>query len=218
MTQQAFGTDDDQRFAKRPDHLPAQQVEHLCRCRRNADLHVVVRAQLQVTLDPRGRVFRSLALVAMRQHQRQSADPAPLDLAGGDELVDHHLRTVAEVPELGFPDHQFVRFRRRISVFETEHRFLRQYRIDYHEVRLVVADVLQRNISSGIPALAVLVMPYRVTMEEGAAATVLSRQAHCETVLEQRSISQVLGHAPVERQCACRHGAAIGDDFFDTGM
>jgi hypothetical protein len=43
-----------------PDHLPAQQVEHLRRRGRHAHLHVVLGAQLQEALDARRRVLRAL--------------------------------------------------------------------------------------------------------------------------------------------------------------
>jgi hypothetical protein len=42
----------------------------------------------------------------VRQQHHQTAHPAPLLLAGADELVDHHLRAVGEVAELRFPDGQ----------------------------------------------------------------------------------------------------------------
>ena len=44
-------------------------------------------------LDPRRRMLRALALVAVRQGKRtKTAGAAPLRFAGRDELVDHHLR------------------------------------------------------------------------------------------------------------------------------
>src|SRR5258708_1359372 len=166
VTQQALRTDDDQWLAKRPDHLPAQQMEHLRRGGWNPDLHVVVRTQLQITFDPCRGMLRALALITVRQHQCEPADSSPLDFAGGNELVDYNLRAVTEVTELRFPDDQFVRLRRRIAVLETEHRLFGKHRIDHHQVRLVLADVLQWNVGARIPAFAILLLPPAVPMEE----------------------------------------------------
>src|SRR3546814_1754032 len=59
------------------------------------------------TLFPYTTLFRSaLAFVAVGQEQGEPAEPVPLGLAGRQELVDHHLRAVGEITELGFPDVQ----------------------------------------------------------------------------------------------------------------
>ena len=144
VPQQALRTHHDQRLAEIAHHLAAKQMIDLRRRRRHADLHVVLRAQLQVALGPRRRMLRTLPLIAMRQQQREPADAPPLDLAGGDELVDHDLRAIGEIAELRFPDHQLVGLRRRIAVFEPHDRRLRQHRIDDVEIGLAGADVLQR--------------------------------------------------------------------------
>src|SRR5579862_3015103 len=54
VAQQALGREDDERLAVGADHLPAQQEEHLHRRGRDADLDVVVGAQLQEALWPAG--------------------------------------------------------------------------------------------------------------------------------------------------------------------
>src|SRR3546814_15892231 len=79
-------------------------------------------AQLQEALDARRRMLRSLTFIAVRQEYRQTAKAPPLRLAGGNELVEQHLRAVREVAELCFPDHQRIRIGRRIAVFKTETR------------------------------------------------------------------------------------------------
>src|SRR3546814_2382983 len=66
-------------------------------------------------------MLRSLTFIAVRQEYRQTAKTPPLRLAGGNELVEQHLRAVREVAELCFPDHQRIRIGRRIAVFKTEH-------------------------------------------------------------------------------------------------
>src|SRR3954468_8711926 len=128
-------------------------------------------------------MFRSLPLVTVRQHQHQSADASPFHFSRGDELVDHDLRSIGEVPELRLPYHQLVRFCSSVTVFKSEYRFFREYRIDDNEIRLAFANVLQRNIGARVPALAVLVVPHRVAMKKSTATAVLPGQAYGETVL-----------------------------------
>ena len=103
VAQQALRRHHDQRLAERAQHLAAQQVEDLRRRGRHADLDVVLGAQLQEALEARRGVLRPLALVAVRQQHHQPAEPAPLGLGRGDELVDDHLGAVGEVAELAPP-------------------------------------------------------------------------------------------------------------------
>jgi hypothetical protein len=105
---------------------------------RHADLHVVQRAELQEALQARRGMLGALAFVTVRQEQHQPAKPAPLGFAGADELVDHHLRAVAEVAELAFPDGQRARVGGGVAVFEAHHRFFRQQRVnDGHALGVV---------------------------------------------------------------------------------
>ena len=71
--------------------------------------HVVFGAQLQETFDAGRGVLGALALVAMREQQHQPRRLVPLDLGGGQELVDDDLGPVYEIAELSFPGHQGVR-------------------------------------------------------------------------------------------------------------
>ena len=48
-------------------------------------------------------MFRTLAFVAVRQQQHESAQAIPLRFAGTDELIDDDLRAVGEIAELAFP-------------------------------------------------------------------------------------------------------------------
>ena len=68
-----------------------------------------------------------------------------------DELVDHHLRAVGEIAELGFPDDELVRFRRGVAVLETEHRLFGQHRVDDFETRLVLLRCAAAGCSSQRP-------------------------------------------------------------------
>src|SRR5258708_22235805 len=101
-------------------------MEVLRRRRGDGDADVAVGAQLQEALEPRTGMLRPLALVAVRQQQRQPRARAPLRLARGDELVDDDLRAVDEVAELRLPEHQRVRRGGAVAVLETDRRGLAQ--------------------------------------------------------------------------------------------
>ena len=143
-----------------------------------------------------------VALVAVRQEQRQPRGHAPLGAAGCDELVDQHLRAVREVAELRLPDHERVAARDRVAVLEAEARGLGERRVVHLEARLGVVEVLHRRV-----ALArVHVVQHEVAVRERAALGVLARHADRDAVGEQRAERERLGVAPVD--AALAHGDA----------
>src|SRR3546814_18935992 len=79
----------------------------------------------------------------MRQKQQEAVGTQPLGLAGGDELIDHDLRAVGDIAELGFPEHQRFGIGERIAVFETEHAIFGERRIEHLETAML--DVIYRK-------------------------------------------------------------------------
>ena len=120
----------------------------------------------------------ALAFIAMRQHQSDAIDAAPLHFARGNKLVNHHLRTVGKVAKLGFPNHQRVWVVRCIAVFKRQYGLFAQNRVDDYKRSLVVSDVLQRHVGAGVKLFAVLVVYHRVAVGKRAAPTVFTRQTH----------------------------------------
>ena len=190
-------------------------MEDLARRRGLADLHVVVSGQLHEALQARRAVLGALPFVAVRQHQRQAVDAAPLHFAARDELVDDDLRTVDEVAELRFPDDQRVRLGGSVAVLEAQDGLFGQQRIDDAELRLAIGHVLQRNVGAGVPLLAVLVVQHRVAVRERAAAAVFAGQANGIAAGHQRGIGHGLAHAPVDVDLAAAHRGAVGQHFLD---
>jgi len=86
----------------------------------------VIVTELQESLDSARAMFRSLAVHSMRQVHDNSRGLAPLGLGTGDEVVDHDLRTVCKVSELGLPNDQGILVGDRVSVFEAEDSVLAQ--------------------------------------------------------------------------------------------
>ena len=214
MTQQRLRRHNNQRAAHTAQRLTTQHVVNLRRGGRDANLHVLLSAKLQITFQTRGGVLRPLPFVAVRQQHHQAAHPPPFLLAGGDELIDHHLRAVGEVAELRFPDGQGARFSGRIAVFERQHRFFRQDGVPDAEGALTVMNVLQRRIRGTI----CLVMNHRMTVEEGAATGVLAGQTHRNPLINQRGVGQRFRAAPVEQLLASGHRLTIAVNFGDARL
>ena len=106
VAQHALGSEYDQRLAPVAQSLAAQEMEILCGVGRLRDLYIVLGGQLDEALDAGAGVFRSLALVAVRQQHHNAGEQIPLGFAGADELIDDGLRNVDEVPELGLPENE----------------------------------------------------------------------------------------------------------------
>ena len=137
------------------------------------DLHVVFGAELQEALEPGRGVLRTLAFIAMRQQADEARHAQPLALARRDELVEHHLRAVGEVAELGFPQRQRVRLGQRIAILEAEHRLFREHRVDDFVAGLRRRQIVERDVAR----LVSLVVEHRMALREGAALEVLAGQA-----------------------------------------
>ena len=184
-------------------------MERLCGGRRNANLDVSARTQLQESFKPRRRMFRTLALIPVRKQQCQPAQAAPFCESAADELINNDLCAVGEITKLGFPDHQSVRIRRCIAVFKTKYSLFRQQGVENLAI-FRITDGLQRAIH--IPA--VLVMQQRMTMRKCTAADVLAGQPDWETVINQGCIGHGLGEAPVNLKFPGSHIGAIRQNLF----
>src|SRR3954449_3068917 len=97
-------------------------MEVLCGRGDVAHQHIVLRTEGEEPLDARARMFRALALIAMRQQHHESARLAPLLLAGADKLIYHDLRAVREIAELSLPEHQRQWVGHAVAELEAEHR------------------------------------------------------------------------------------------------
>src|SRR3954468_9511932 len=125
-----------------------------------------------------------LPFIAMRQEQGQPTKTTPLGFARTDELIDDDLRTVGEVTELSFPDREAVGFSGRETVFEAHDGFFAQQRVDDRAARRAWRQMLERDVTLG----ATLVVPHGMTMEERAAAAVLTGDTNFVAFGQQRRI------------------------------
>ena len=157
----------------------------------------------------------TLTFIAVRQHQGDAVDAAPLDFARGDELVNHDLRTIGKIAELCFPDHHGTWIVGCVAIFKGQHGFFGQDRVDHDKRCLVVSHVLQRHIGARIPLLAALVMNHRMAVRERSTSAVFSGQTHWIAAGNEGSKRHVLAHSPVHRHIATTHGSAVVIDFLD---
>ena len=218
MAQQRLRRHHDQRFALHAHRLTAQHVEDLSRRSRHTNFHIVFGTGLHEAFQTGRGVLRPLAFVTVRQQHDQTGSTTPLGFTGSNELVDNDLGAVGEIAELTFPDHQFVRVGRRVTIIESQHSLFRQHRIKALEAGLLFLQILQRMIGAGIPAGTVLVVEGGMAVEESAATDVLAGNTHAITGHQHRGVGQVFSHTPVNRQIALAHGGTILDNLLDPGM
>src|ERR1700685_3196309 len=100
-------------------------MEVVCWRGRIGDLNIIACGELQVPLRSGRRVFRALPFQAVWNEENQPRWLQPLLFAAHDELVDHDLRPIGEVAELGFPDRQRLRPFEAVAIFEAEYPILR---------------------------------------------------------------------------------------------
>ncbi|MNJ50902.1 hypothetical protein D3C77_461910 [compost metagenome] len=186
----------------------------LCRSGRDAHLHVLFCTQLQVTFQTRRGVLWALAFVTVRQQHHQATHTAPFLLTGADELVDHYLSTVGKVTKLRFPDGQGARLCGGVAIFKCQNGFFRQHRVPDFEFALAAVDIRQRDIDRTI----FLVVHHRMTVEEGATASIFTGNTDRDAFISHGGVSQRFRCAPVERFVACGHLGTITVDFRDARL
>src|SRR5205085_4223462 len=104
-----------------------------------------------------------LAFVAVRQEEDERRRQAPLGAARGDELVEHDLRAVDEIPVLRLPDDEAAGLLHVVAEFEADHGVLAQRAVANLERRARLRELLQRNqLLAGVR-----VMEDRMAMAEG---------------------------------------------------
>src|SRR5215471_1583708 len=107
-----------------------------------------MRRQLQIALYARTRVLRPLPFISMRQQNNNTAQQPPLVLTRRDELVDNDLRAIGEIAKLRLPYHQRLRIIAAVAVLETKHSGFRQDGVVDLELRLILQEMIQRNVCS----------------------------------------------------------------------
>src|SRR5260370_42535836 len=113
-------------------------------------------------------MLRALPFIAVRQQADEAGHAQPFAFTRRDELVEYDLGAVGEVAELRFPHRQRIRLGQRIAVFEANHGFFREQRVDDLVMALVAAGMMER----GIAALVLLVAQDPMPLPEGPAAAV----------------------------------------------
>ena len=122
----------------------------LGRSRRINDLDVVLRGELEKTLQAGARMLGSHSLESVGQKQNNRTQPVPFVLSAGDELINDHLGGVDEVTELGFPEHQAIRTIETVTVLETQNSYFRERAVINLYRRLFRSYVLKGNVRMSV--------------------------------------------------------------------
>ena len=119
---------------------------------------------------------------------------------------------LAKSPNCASHKRQRIGLGQRIAVFEAEHGFFRQHRIDDFVVRLAVAEMVQRRIAR----FGLLIDEHAVALREGAALAVLAGQAHGIAFVEQAAEGQRLAGRPVDAFARLDRLAPVLDQALDV--
>ncbi len=169
---------------------------------------------MEVPLDARAGVLRSLAFVAVRQQQDQAGEQSPLVLARRDELVDDDLRAICEIAKLSFPENQRLGIVAAVAVLVAHDCGFRENGVVDLEFRLIRSNVIQRNVRM----LVLDIEEHRMAMIEGATLTILSTQADVNAALQERPECEGLRHAEVDSALTLTHLGALLEKLLDLGM
>ena len=178
------------------------------------DLDVVLGGELDEALDAGAGMFRALAFVAVGQQHDDAGEQVPLGFAGADELVDDGLRDVDEVAELGFPEDERFGIVAAVAVFEAEDSGFGERRVVDFAASLTGCDVFQRHVF----VFVLDVDEDGVALVEGAAAGVLSAEAHVGTGFHQAREGESFGHAVIDGALACAHLGALFEQLLYFGV
>ena len=210
---QLLGGEGNQWAARASVGLRAKHMEVVGRRRWLAHPHVVLCAQLEVTLDAGRRVIRALALKTVRQHEDERAALAPFLLRGGDELVNDGLGAVGEIAELRFPHNQRVRTLNRVPVLKGQYGVFGQRRIVHPQLGLILRKSGERG-----PLFARVVIVHRgMALYESTAPDVLPRHAHWQALDEERAEGEKFAERPIDVALTAHLGAPL-KQLGDLGM
>src|SRR5262245_3393981 len=186
----------------------------LGRGRRIDDLDVVLRGELEKTLQARAGMLRSHSLESVGQKQNDRTQPVPFVLCAGDELINDHLSGVDKITELGLPENQAVRTIETVTVLKTQNSYLRERAVINLYRRLFKSHVLKGNVQMSI----LVVVKYGMSLAEGTTGAILSGETHAVTLTSKAGEGQRLGSRPVERPFALGHFAPDPNSPYDLWM
>lgn len=192
-------------------HLSAQDMEQVGWGGHVSDLHVtvlvlalellsswedawVLAGELKVTLHAARGVLWSLTIISVWKRHDKTGPLHPLDLTGGNELINDTLSIIGEVTKLGLPHDKGVWRGEGVSVLESKNTKLREGGVGDNKLALVLGDVLEW--SPGL--LVLLVVENGVTLGEGTTLNILSRNTDVVSLSDQGTEGQSLSSGPID--------------------
>src|SRR3546814_18739068 len=92
-------------------------MEVIGRGRDVRDLDISFRAKLEIPLQTRRAMLRTLAFIAVRPQADETVAPQPLGLRRSDILVEADLSAIGEVAELRVPENEALRIGQSAPIF-----------------------------------------------------------------------------------------------------
>ena len=192
-------------------HLSAQDVEQVGWGGHVSDLHVavlvlalellsswedtwVLAGELKVTLHAARGVLWSLSIISVWKRHDETGTLHPLNLTGGNELINDTLSVVGEVTKLGLPHDEGVWRGEGVSVLESKNTELREGGVGDNKLALVLGDMLEW--SPGL--LVLLVVENGVTLGEGTTLNILSGNTDVVSLSDEGTEGQSLSSGPID--------------------
>lgn len=189
-------------------------MEELGRSSEVADLHVVLRTELEIAFGPGGRVLGSLAFITVWEIHDEAGTLSPLGFAAGDELVDNDLGAVGKVAELGFPDDEEFWIVLGITEIKAKDAGFGEAGVVDAKLGLVFGQVQE-----GAVALACVdIIKCGVAVAKGASFTVLSGDSDRGTVHKEGAVGKLLTETPVNSFAGGVSFVLLVELAFDLGV
>src|SRR5262249_2971873 len=102
----------------------------------------------------------SLSLISVRQQADAAKHGQRSAYARRDERVEHHLRSIAKIAELSFPQGEGARLAGAIAVLKTQVGLLGEHRIEHFVAPLRTTEMIER----GVTLFGILIEQDRVTL------------------------------------------------------
>src|ERR1051326_2000989 len=146
-------------------------------------------------------MLRSHPFEAVRQKQHKTAQPPPLVLGAGDELIDDDLRRVDEIAELRLPEHESVGTIETVPVLEPQRSEFRERAVVNVNHGLVATEMLQGHVNVSV----LVIVKHSMPVAERSSFAVLSAEPNAATFGGQCRERQRLACRPIHGTFAACH-------------
>lgn len=152
---------------------------------------------LQKPFNPAAGMFRPHTIIPMRENERQSWLSKPFVFWVGEKDVYHHLSSVVEISELGFPNREVVGMVKSIAIFKGHHSVFTEGGVEDFNVASTWS-LLREELKRVESVFAFLIDEVEMALWKGASFNVLSRETNVVALKVERKKSQCLASGPIQ--------------------